>query len=141
MNDRLVKLVACHLAQCRDFHLAHHRQPIDFRFERATQSVNTGVVEGVVFQPITDYGVITDTANITMDYGVVNEVGTVPAIGDFEYISDIFGPTGDSFVVASLPSAAQPGQMIYVSDETAGSVMAFSDGTNWRRITDRAVVS
>jgi hypothetical protein len=106
-----------------------------------TQSVNTGVVEGVVFQPITDYGVITDTANITMDYGVVNEVGTVPAIGDFEYISDIFGPTGDSFVVASLPSAAQPGQMIYVSDETAGSVMAFSDGTNWRRITDRAVVS
>jgi len=106
-----------------------------------TQSVNTGVVEGVVFQPITDYGVITDTANITMDYGVVNEVGTVPAIGDFEYISDIFGPTGDSFVVASLPSAAQPGQMIYVSDETDGSVMAFSDGSNWRRITDRAVVS
>lgn len=100
-----------------------------------------GVVEGVVFQPITDYGVITDTANITMDYGVVNEVGTVPAIGDFEYISDIFGPTGDSFVVASLPSAAQPGQMIYVSDETGGATMAFSDGTNWRRITDRAVVS
>ena len=106
-----------------------------------TQSVNTGVVEGVVFQPITDYGVITDTANITMDYGVVNEVGTVPAIGDFEYISDIFGPTGDSFLVASLPSAAQPGQMIYVSDETGGSVMAFSDGTNWRRITDRTIVS
>ena len=106
-----------------------------------TQSVNTGVVEGVVFQPITDYGVITDTANITIDYGAVNEAGTVPAIGDFEYISDIFGPTGDSFVVASLPSAAQPGQMIYVSDETGGSVMAFSDGSNWRRITDRAVVS
>ena len=35
VNDRLVKLVARHLAQCRDFHLAHHRQPIDFRFERA----------------------------------------------------------------------------------------------------------
>ena len=35
VNDRLVKLVACHLTQCRDFHLAHHRQPIDFRFERA----------------------------------------------------------------------------------------------------------
>ena len=76
-----------------------------------------------------------------MDYGAVNEAGTVPAIGDFEYISDIFGPTGDSFLVASLPSAAQPGQMIYVSDETSGSVMAFSDGSNWRRITDRAIVS
>jgi hypothetical protein len=31
--------------------------------------------------------------------------------------------------------------MIYVSDETGGAVMAFSDGTNWRRITDRATVS
>ena len=114
----------------------------DITFGNVTaQSVNTGVVEGVVFQPITDYGQITTSANITMDYGAVNEAGTVPAIGDFEYISDIFGPTGDSFVVASLPSAAQPGQMIYVSDETAGSVMAFSDGSNWRRITDRAIVS
>jgi hypothetical protein len=105
------------------------------------QTVETGVVEGVVFQPITDYGSITSSANITIDYGAVNETGTVPAIGDFEYISDIFGPTGDSFLVASLPSSAQPGQMIYVSDETGGSVMAFSDGTNWRRITDRAIVS
>ena len=105
------------------------------------QTVETGVVEGVVFQPITDYGSITSSANITIDYGAVNETGTVPAIGDFEYISDIFGPTGDSFVVASLPNAAQPGQMIYVRDETGGSVMAFSDGTNWRRITDRAIVS
>jgi len=105
------------------------------------QTVETGVVEGVVFQPITDYGSITSSANITIDYGAVNETGTVPAIGDFEYITDIFGPTGDSFLVASLPSAAQPGQMIYVSDETGGSVMAFSDGTNWRRITDRTIVS
>lgn len=114
----------------------------DITFGNVTaQSVETGVVEGVVFQPITDYGSITNSANITIDYGAVNETGTVPAIGDFEYISDIFGPTGDTFAVASLPSATQPGQMIYVSDETGGSVMAFSDGSNWRRITDRAVVS
>ncbi|MGB0658178.1 MAG: hypothetical protein ACPGOS_03845 [Gammaproteobacteria bacterium] len=61
--------------------------------------------------------------------------------GDFEYLSDTYGPTGDTFTVSGLPSAAQPGQMIYVSDETGGATMAFSDGTNWRRITDRAVVS
>jgi hypothetical protein len=106
-----------------------------------TQTVQTGVVEGVVFQPITDYGAITSSANITIDYGAVNETGTVPAIGDFEYVSDIFGPTGDSFTVSALPNAAQPGQMIFVSNETGGATMAFSDGTNWRRITDRAVVS
>jgi len=46
-----------------------------------------------------------------------------------------------SFTVANLPSAATPGRMIYVSDETGGAVVAFSDGTNWRRVTDRAVVS
>ena len=114
----------------------------DITFGNVTaQSVETGVVEGVVFQPITDYGTITSSANITIDYGAVNETGTVPAIGDFEYVTDIFGPTGDSFLVSALPSASQPGQMIYVSDETGGSVMAFSDGSNWRRITDRAVVS
>ena len=78
---------------------------------------------------------------MTIDYGAVNEAETTSAIGDFEFINDVFGPVGDSFVVSSLPNAAQPGQMIYVSNETGGSVMAFSDGSNWRRITDRAVVS
>ena len=46
-----------------------------------------------------------------------------------------------SYVVADLPSATTPGRMIYVSDETGGAIPAFSDGTNWRRVTDRAVVS
>ncbi len=31
--------------------------------------------------------------------------------------------------------------MIYVSNESGGAVVAFSDGTSWRRLTDRAVVS
>lgn len=30
---------------------------------------------------------------------------------------------------------------VYVSDESGGAQMAFSDGTNWRRFTDRAVVT
>lgn len=47
----------------------------------------------------------------------------------------------ESYTVATLPSAATAGGLIYVSDETGGPVMAFSDGTNWRRMTDRAVVS
>ncbi len=46
-----------------------------------------------------------------------------------------------SYTVATLPSASQAAGMIYVSDETGGAVMAFSDGTNWRRVTDRAVVA
>lgn len=46
-----------------------------------------------------------------------------------------------SYVVAGLPSASTAGQIIFVSDETGGAVIAFSDGTNWRRVSDRAVVS
>lgn len=46
-----------------------------------------------------------------------------------------------SYTVGTLPSAATAGQMIYVSDESGGAVIAFSDGTNWRRVTDRNIVS
>lgn len=51
-------------------------------------------------------------------------------------------PILPSFTVGTLPSAATFARgLIYVSDETGGAVPAFSDGTNWRRVTDRAVVS
>lgn len=48
-----------------------------------------------------------------------------------------------SYTVAGLPSAvtAGAGRMIYVSNEAGGAVPAFSDGTNWRRVTDRVIVS
>jgi hypothetical protein len=47
-----------------------------------------------------------------------------------------------SYTVATLPSTALYARCtIYVSDEAGGAVLAFSDGTNWRRVTDRAVVS
>lgn len=46
-----------------------------------------------------------------------------------------------SYTVATLPSAATAGQLIYVSDETGGAVPCFSDGTNWRRVTDRSVAA
>ena len=48
-----------------------------------------------------------------------------------------------STTVGTVPSAsaAGAGSMIYVSDESGGAVLAFSDGTDWRRVTDRAVVS
>lgn len=47
------------------------------------------------------------------------------------------------YTVAGVPSASSSGagSMIYVSNESGGAVMAFSDGTNWRRVTDRAVIS
>jgi len=46
-----------------------------------------------------------------------------------------------SYTVGTLPAATTAAQMIHVSNETGGAVPAFSDGTNWRRVTDRAIVS
>jgi lysophospholipase L1-like esterase len=56
---------------------------------------------------------------------------------------DVNGPVRvSSYTVAAVPPAnAAPGQLIYVSDEAGGAVLAFSDGTDWRRATDRAVIS
>lgn len=48
-----------------------------------------------------------------------------------------------SHLKAALPSASAEGAgaMIYVSDDAAGATLAFSDGTTWRRVHDRAVVA
>jgi hypothetical protein len=51
-------------------------------------------------------------------------------------------PIVPTYTVAGVPSAATYARgLIYVSDETGGPVIAFSDGTNWRRVTDRAVIA
>jgi hypothetical protein len=50
-------------------------------------------------------------------------------------------PTLESFAKAALPSAGGEPYLIIVTDEVGGFVPAFNDGTNWRRVTDRAVVA
>ena len=47
-----------------------------------------------------------------------------------------------SRTVSQLSSlTATTGAMVFCTDESGGSVPAFYDGSNWRRVTDRAVVS
>lgn len=46
-----------------------------------------------------------------------------------------------SYAKASLPTASVVGRMIYVTDDVGGAVPAFSDGSNWRRVTDRAIIA
>ena len=56
---------------------------------------------------------------------------------------DVDGPIcAKSYTVSTVPAAnLKAGMVIYVSNETGGAVLAFSDGTNWRRVTDRAVIA
>jgi hypothetical protein len=45
-----------------------------------------------------------------------------------------------SYTVSTLP-AVGTGQLIFVTNEVGGAIHCFSDGTNWRRLSDRAIVS
>ena len=65
-------------------------------------------------------------------------------------VTDLLRGVNDTqaFTVATLPPATDYApdvngfaSFVYVSDETGGPQMAFSDGTSWRRFTDRVVVS
>lgn len=47
-----------------------------------------------------------------------------------------------SYAIADVPDATlYTGAMIYVSDETGGAIPCFSDGTDWRRVSDRAIAA
>lgn len=80
-----------------------------------------------------------------MDFGYVKKVA-------WETLCEAFNlsVTTDShlifqaktYTVSTVPTASSyPRGVIYVSNETGGATLAFSDGTNWRRVQDRAVVS
>lgn len=49
-------------------------------------------------------------------------------------------PVAPSYTVATLPSPVAGG-FIFVTDESGGATLAMSDGVDWRRVTDRAVVT
>lgn len=48
----------------------------------------------------------------------------------------------EAYTVADLPTPTDDGYyMAYCTDETGGAIPVFWDGTNWRRVTDRAIAS
>jgi len=91
-----------------------------------------------------DFGLITDSAILSTDLGLIADSSTqsynlgLIFAGGLVYPSQFILP---SFTVSTLPSVNPAGQMLFVTDETGGSIPAFSDGTNWRRVTDRQIVS
>jgi hypothetical protein len=92
-----------------------------------------------------DFGLTTDAVSTTLDLGdlittdsATLDLGTLISADGLIYPGQLVLP---SYTVSTLPSATIAAQLIYVSNETGGAVLAFSDGTNWRRVTDRAIVS
>lgn len=91
--------------------------------------ITSGVTEGTIHVRGNDVGVATNGNYLNQATGTV-----------YEYADNSWASSG--YTVATVPSAAaMTGKMIYVNNESGGAVMAFSDGTNWRRLTDRAIIS
>jgi hypothetical protein len=89
---------------------------------------------GTVTEPVTasdELGLVTDAVTAESDLGTVVTSGLI-------YPDQFVLP---SFTTTTLPSASVAGAMIYVTNESGGPVPAFADGTNWRRVTDRAIVT
>ena len=103
----------------------------DFTFDKSdnTLTVTNLDVTGV-FSHVEDYGLVTRAANTTVDYGPITTDDRMPTAHDSYTVSEAGSITGMS-----------AGDMIFVSDETGGATMAFYDGSNWRRVQDRAIIS
>lgn len=68
-------------------------------------------------------------------WGVIDALtGVTPPRVPVVYIN----PTGAQ---KGLPLSDDAGQIVLVGDESGGAVLAFSTGGQWRRVTDRAVIS
>jgi hypothetical protein len=72
---------------------------------------------------------------------MANTTFSGPVISTNGFVGEIKVPT---YAVAGVPSAATEGAgaVIYVSNGAAGSpILAFSDGTNWKRVDTNANIS
>jgi hypothetical protein len=105
----------------------------------------TAVGSGVeIFLDGADFGTIAEQVLQSSDLGLISElVQGQSDLGSFFIVGLVYP---DQFVLptfsaAALPSVNPAGQMIFVPDDQGGAVPAFSDGTAWRRVTDRTVVS
>ncbi len=97
-----------------------------------------------VFVDGADFGTVEETVTSSDDLGLITDAVTAESDLGSIVISGLIYPDQfvlPSYTVSTLPSASIVGAMIFVTNESGGSVPAFSDGTNWRRVTDRAIVS
>jgi hypothetical protein len=77
-----------------------------------------------------DLAGVSEAASITINLGALNITGILTP-------STLIAP---SYNAGSLPGASPAAQIAFVPNDTGGAIMVFSDGTNWRRFTDRTII-
>ena len=105
----------------------------------SASTTNVDKVTALSFGTLTDYDVITASATLTSDFGTVANTGNTSNDHGFVF-TDSGLPQLPSYTVATLPSTVA-GDLALCTDETGGSTVVFFDGSNWRRMADRAVAS
>jgi hypothetical protein len=109
-----------------------------------TLTIATSGSGSEIFVDGADFGTVTEVVTLSDDLGLVTEAVTSQSdLGEI-VTSGVFYPTQlvlPSYTVSTLPNATIPAQFIYVSNATGGAITAFSDGTNWRRTSDRSVIN
>lgn len=91
-----------------------------------------------------DLGFVFDSITDSQDLGFVFDSHTSSFNWGELVLSGLFSPDQlilPTFTISTLPEPNVPAQLIFVSDEIDGSIVAFSDGQDWRRLTDRQIVA
>jgi hypothetical protein len=118
---------------------------ISITVDPTTDTITIGTQGGSeLFVDGADFGTVVEPVTVSEDLGLVTDAVTSQSDLDTIVTSGLLYPDQfvlPSFTTGTLPSSAIAGAMIYVTNETGGPVPAFGDGTNWRRVTDRAIVT
>ena len=104
-----------------------------------SSTTNVDKVTALSFGSLTDYDVITASATLTSDFGAIGSTGNTSNDHGFVFF-DSGLPQLPSYTVATLPNTVA-GDLALCTDETGGTTVVFFDGTNWRRMADRAIAS
>lgn len=91
-----------------------------------------------------DLGLVTGSVTSQEDLGLVTDVPAEATydLGVFATAITASQITMPIYTVSTVPTASNSiGQVIYLTDETGGPTLAFSDGSNWLRVQDLAVIS
>ena len=106
----------------------------DFTYNSTTNTLQVeNVVASSIAPPNSLVGTYSITSPTTITLNAASGAGEVKSEVPFKLVSKTVTQLG------SLSASA--GTMVYCTDESGGAIPAFYDGANWRRVSDRAIVS
>lgn len=97
-----------------------------------------------IFQSGGTMGLVTEAVTAAQDLGLITDLWTTAYDLGLLIINGLVWPEQfklPSYVVMGLPSPGIVGLMAFATDAAGGSIPVFSDGTNWRRVDDRSIVT